>query len=571
MKKGRIKYFSILVFSIFFSLIIHFGVIFFLYKHFLSFYKTICSDFKGKKVFMDEDKILSFTFDLKSVKNKKNGKVIARLIPERERKIIISKEIFSSKIDKISSNFKYQGEKYLKEKKLLGYEKKEFIIDREIKNNFQNIVSDLKKNIFHISKKEKIDTILKTYPLLKLNSKNIYLDNKIDLPKEKISYKIKLDIDVEKKIKNIFFKLKEKMFKIKGEKKFLFPYKTIFPSLKDLNTISLNDEFELNVEYVKIDDGYVFAIILIPNLKYDRFKRLKQNFWFLIDSSNSIQNKRLNITRQAVQSSLSILKKEDDFNIFTFDNKMKLLFSNKKRLSNSNISRAKKFLMEMTLGSFFSSTNFFIPFNRISKELEEEDINNVIFLSNGEGWNKYKHRRLIKNWTDSNKDFASLYTLALAEDKDTSILDIFSSLNRGKLITSTTLRGIKRHLFKLIKNLEYPISKDVTTKIYGEDIELFYPQKGILYLSQPFILLGKSDKLEDFTIFIQGKNIDKWINIKKKISFDNTRKGTLSLEKKWAKSKAQKYYNLYLAEEDVVYLKKAEKILKPLNISTAFR
>jgi len=161
--------------------------------------------------------------------------------------------------------------------------------------------------------------------------------------------------------------------------------------------------------------------------------------------------------------------------------------------------------------------------------------------------------------------------LALAEDRNAAELEFFSFLNKGKLVTSRTLRGLKRHLIKLIKNLEYPISKDLFIKIYSSNAKLFYPKDNAFYMNQPLVLIGSLKKLKDFTLFIQGKNPKTWFNIKKKISFSKAKDGGDALREKLAKYRANECYNSYLTDYEISHLKEAQKILKPFNLETAFR
>ncbi len=161
----------------------------------------------------------------------------------------------------------------------------------------------------------------------------------------------------------------------------------------------------------------------------------------------------------------------------------------------------------------------------------------------------------------------------MSQDRQLATLEMFSDLNGGKVVASSTLRGMKRHLIKLIKNLQYCIAKDICIKTYSKDqkVEILYPKnmRG-LYLDQPIVILARSDKKEDFTLFLQGKGHDKWLNIKKRISFSQAKKAGEPLKKKIAQYEANKCYEYYLKDYDKKHLTRAEKILKDYDLTRAF-
>ena len=310
-------------------------------------------------------------------------------------------------------------------------------------------------------------------------------------------------------------KLLNELTKLKQKKIKLFPnnFSLVYlPQLSDLTTISYKDFFDIDVSFSPnhLESGFIFAITLIPKPSF-KLKKLKQNIFFLVDRSNSIQKDRLTSTRHAIVSSLSCLEKDDSFNILAFDNKLDVLAPNNlKPNEHRSMSKAKDFLRKQNIGSFFSSTNFSIPlFKILNSNVKDNEINVAILLSNGDGLNKFKNYRILNDWTQLNGGNLSLYTLGLNSDKNLSILELFSFLNKGKVISSNTNRGIKRRLQKLIKSINYPIAKDIVSNVIcfdkNCDIKIYPPtdQSPNLYMNQPYVILETTKKLQDFTIFMQ--------------------------------------------------------------------
>lgn len=363
-------------------------------------------------------------------------------------------------------------------------------------------------------------------------------------------------------------------------KLFSKPFSLIdIPELSDLTTLSYKDFFDVEVTFAPQKDtsGFIFAITLIP--KYSiKLNRLKQNIFFLVDRSNSIQKDRLTSTRHAITSSLSSLDKDDSFNILAFDTKLDVLANRNLSINDHfSISKAKGFLRNQNIGSFFSSTNFSIPlFKILNNNTKEDEINIAILLSNGDGLHKFKNYKIFNEWTKLNSGI-SLYSIGLNNDKNLSILDLFSFLNKGKMIASPTNRGIKRKLQKLLKSISYPIAKDITSNAIcldkSIDIKL-YPlsdQSPNLYLNEPYVILGTINKIEDFTVFVQGKCKDHFFNFKKHINFDEAKQGGKILQKELAVKKASLCYEKFIADNNRYHLKEANSHLEPFEIEPTFR
>lgn len=351
------------------------------------------------------------------------------------------------------------------------------------------------------------------------------------------------------------------------------------PNLEDLTTLPYKDYFDVEVSFApKINEkGYIFAITFVPKPTI-KLNRLKQNVFFLVDRSNSIQKERLNSTRHAITSSIPFLNEEDTFNILAFDSKLDVLSTLNLKNDNISLSRARSFLRRQNIGSFFSSTNFTIPLYKIlDKNIGDDEINIAILISNGDGLHKFKNSRVLNDWSRSNGGNLSLYTLCLENDKNMSVLELFSSLNKGKLLSADSTKNLRRKLQRLIKSISSPIAKDIVANAICLDNKAkikLYPsnsQAPNLYINEPYTLLGTIEKLEDFTIFLQGKCKNNTFNLKKHISFDEAKQGGSTLQKELAMKLASICYQRYLVDNKSNHLQEAQKHLKPFEIEPIFK
>jgi hypothetical protein len=341
------------------------------------------------------------------------------------------------------------------------------------------------------------------------------------------------------------------------------------PSLADLHTIPYSAFFDTELVFYEVEENtYFFALTLIPKptLKLTPFR---QNYCFLIDRSNSVQKERLLATKNAVQKAIEELDPQDRFNIFVFDQKLDKLSSTPLSVSPESLSKARKFLDAIELGSFFSQTNMYKPLSLTlpSKEVADELYTTILLTDGNEFTKSHEAYQICNQWTHLNKGKTSLYVLSLSTDPQLHTLQMATHLNRGSLITSTTNKGIKRKLLKLLKMLHSPVARNLSCRAISRSssssVEILpHPEQSAhLYLYEPYTILGQTHSLDDFVLFVQGKLNGKWLHIKKQISFLNAKKGDASLAGKWAEQKALALYQQYLENQNPQLLHKANELL----------
>jgi len=362
----------------------------------------------------------------------------------------------------------------------------------------------------------------------------------------------------------------------------LVPVPTLprLPTLADLETASYSDSFEAELIFLPREEGsgYIFAITLIPRSDLN-LPKIRQNYTFLIDRSNSIQKDRLAATKNAVHKALEELSGDDKFNIVAFESKMEKLSPVPLSVNPASLAKAEGFLENIQLGSFFSSGDVYKPLVlTVPGAVDPDEVYTAILLTDGESLAKKNlQRSLLFEWTSYNQGKVALFVLGMNGDAHLSALDSAAAFNKGKLTSSPTHRGLKRKLLKLMKTIGNPIAKNLNCKAISRSskgkIELFPKQNQMahLYLDQPYVILGSTDTLDDFILFIQARLKNRWINIKKTISFLNAKKGSQSLRGEWALQQAYRLYESFAHDGDSNHLAEAGKILEPFGYKVAIQ
>ncbi len=346
-----------------------------------------------------------------------------------------------------------------------------------------------------------------------------------------------------------------------------------------VGALANSEHFLMSVEVAarNFKPGYIFRISLQPKQDIS-FKRIRQNYYFLIDRSNSIPRARFALNKRAVSAALDHLQPEDTFNILIFDDKVSRLAESSLSWSTENIAIARTFLEVTGHGGHFAATELYASLGKIiPQNVSNEEVNTAILLSDGDTYlTLEKQRQTIGGWTGWNAGKVSLFCVASGTGNNLSLLDLISSFNKGALVYVPQHDQITEKVVQLMLSLQSPIGKDLVATAVSSDKQtvLHLQPRNIrlphLYQSRPFTIWGATNRLSDFTLFLQGKYYDKVFDLKKTISLKEAHTGTLALERQWAQLAAQEFYEQFFRDGRVSHLEAAHQFLAPLELPVPF-
>lgn len=337
-------------------------------------------------------------------------------------------------------------------------------------------------------------------------------------------------------------------------------------------TSNLRWQEDLDVEVTLMPDPatnkYIFSLTIHPEFE-EECKNMKQNFYFVVDRSSSIEKHKLSRFKMAVQRSLAALCEGDNFNIYFFDKYLTKLSEKNLAVSPRTIQMAEDFLEQEREGikEHYRSLETLIP-----TQFNPNELHSIILITDGGMLqNAQREKKFLSEWLAKGERNVSFFTAAAGKGNELVLLDLLSYATAGKLIYSDTNAGFPRKMVQLVKNLHNPIVKDLSVEVSpsasNAKVEL-HPQNGFLppmFAGQPYTITGTVDELCDLTLFIQGKNHDKYINVRKRISFKEAPSGGRTLEKTWAETQAKICYEHFLESGKPLYLKQAEQIVAPFH------
>lgn len=335
--------------------------------------------------------------------------------------------------------------------------------------------------------------------------------------------------------------------------------------------VEWNNDFDVNVVFLPNPEGegYIFSLAVQPNDDFSNHG-LKQNLYFILDRSNSVQKHRFAVFKRAVLKALASMQHGDTFNILVMDKKFVTFSPQSRPVTLKNIQAAEEFLDKEEAGGLFAAGELFHSLEKILTTIPENDeIHTAILLTDGKSsMNHERRQNVLKKWVEKNNGKLALYAAAVGRDNDLVALDMLCSISGGKLLYSDTHASLPRKLAKLVLDLKDPIAKDLMITAIPHHphshIE-FYPASShlpSLYSHQPLVLIGKIDDPCAFDLVIQGRHRDEWIAIKKNVSFVDGQKGTQALKAQWSAQQANLCYAKFLNEGKAIHLKEAKEILK---------
>ncbi len=341
--------------------------------------------------------------------------------------------------------------------------------------------------------------------------------------------------------------------------------------------IPSSEHFDILVEYApkQARPGYVFKISLVPHSDVT-FKKIRQNFYFLIDRSNSISKSRFSLNKHAVFNALNFLNPGDCFNILLFDGHVTQFSPNAVVCSPETLVSAREFLEKQGHGGFFAGAPLYASLKKmIPTALSENEMNAAILLSDGDQYLSQENQRLtIGRFSSENKGKVSLYALASGPKNNLPLLDLLSTFNKGFLLHVQDHRAIGERLNFLMRTLQHPIGNQITASANSDDksmLIMLQPKAARipnLYQNRPFVLYGTTNKLSDFELVLQGKCADLAFEIRKKVTFKEAKLDTYFVERNWTQLLVQEFYERYFEEGSLAHLQAAKQLLIPLNLPT---
>lgn len=345
---------------------------------------------------------------------------------------------------------------------------------------------------------------------------------------------------------------------------------TQLPKPDELKTDSFSDEFKVHVKVIPqmTQKGYIFTINILP-VDQEGFKPLPQNVIFLLDQGASIEKYRFDTFKAAITQSLNQLDENTSFNIISFDQQAYALSDSLLRATTASKKLAKQYLTKATQKKHSAFPVLFQVLDDLKKQATaSQELYTLVVLSNGHLMKNIRiHREALGDLIKDAPDNLSIFTAAISDNNNVGMLELLAKLGKGEFFHSQTNASFPRKLSVHMKRLNKPIANNIQITNLSPKVKIFQNKNyaPILFADKLYTFYGITDSLDDINLIIQGYRNERFININKKISLQDSRRGSSAYEKEIAFHRAFNHIIDFLQTNDHNDLYQAQALLHPFD------
>ena len=341
-----------------------------------------------------------------------------------------------------------------------------------------------------------------------------------------------------------------------------------FPN-EALYSLAWSGAFTVSPSFFPEDDGYVFALQITPKEELLEQKQ-KQTVLFLVDTSSKIEKHKVSVFKRSTLKALAALQPGDDFNIYLLDEENHSFKPHPVPFSAKTLKLAEEFLEQKFDKPFFASFDLFDSLSSVIEEIDDNgEIYTAVLLTNGKVSSSAKQEQAaLAGLLHKNRGKLSLFSAAVGKNNNLVTLDMLSTLSGGKLLYSNTNASFPRKLATFVKTMQSPLIKDVGIAIHTNDpkanisLEPLVKKNPNLYLQEPFLVMGKMDRLGPLLLTLEGRNEEGWVLANEEIDFERAEPASASLKREWRQRKVSALYGEFLRDAKTAHLEEAKELLK---------
>ncbi len=339
-----------------------------------------------------------------------------------------------------------------------------------------------------------------------------------------------------------------------------------YPPLDDLLTVRL-----LTYHRPRETEGY-FRLSIEPRRDRTDFSPIPKDIIFVVDSSKSITQEKLDAYVQGVRLCLRQLRPRDRFNIVEFkDFTRKLSQEDVVPVTPEMLAEGEAFLSGLVSER---GTNVYKSLAELVTEKPTPGRPRIIFLvSDGRPTTGIrKESEIINQVTELNSGNASIFTFAGGEKINTALLDLLSYRNRGARTFERDDAKIAQSLFEFYKEFDFPILLNPRFNFGSIDTTEIYPKiLPDLFLNGRLEIYGRFRGEDEFSMQLLGesKGQTKEYVLQQKLTGEDS--GDESVARMWAFRKI--YYlvgQMVLKGGAETILAEIQKLSAEYNVETSY-
>jgi hypothetical protein len=318
-------------------------------------------------------------------------------------------------------------------------------------------------------------------------------------------------------------------------------------------------------------DGY-FELRIIPNDDAS-IPVLPRDVTFIVDASNSIVQRKLDLTVRGVQSCLRTLRPQDRFNIVVFSDTPKPFRESLVPATPEELAQAQAYLSGLQSGG---STDVYGAVKPVLDEAPRHGMPGiVVMVSDGrptEG--NLEGRALINALSEENRLGNTVYTFGGGNTVNQYLMDLLAYRNRGQSYVAPRIEDVDDELPSffgrlrdaLLVNLEadYAIVDD--EKVFPRELPDFYRNRVVTVYGQ-----YEPSEQKELVLRIQGNAADEQKEIVLRVDLAKAPKGTREVAEGWAFEKTYHLIGeLTRRGDDPAILSEMQRLSNEFGVRTTY-
>ncbi len=216
----------------------------------------------------------------------------------------------------------------------------------------------------------------------------------------------------------------------------------------------------------KNEDGY-FLLLASPEVKQLADSQVEKTVVFVVDRSGSMNGKKIEQTREAVNFLINQLQPRDSFNIVTYDTEVASFRQKLQKTDETTIQAALRFVDELFVGGGTNIDGALTAALNMPGESGRPSY--VLFLTDGlPTVGERNELKIATNAKQANKYRARLFNFGVGFDVNSRLLDRLSRDHRGQSIYVRPNEDIEVHVSKLYRRIGLPLLTDLSVR-FGFD------------------------------------------------------------------------------------------------------
>ncbi|MBM3285073.1 MAG: VWA domain-containing protein, partial [Candidatus Aminicenantes bacterium] len=264
---------------------------------------------------------------------------------------------------------------------------------------------------------------------------------------------------------------------------------------------------EVGLSFLSYRDGdeRTFMLLAAPRFSKVGEKVINKNLIFVLDSSGSMQGKKIRHAREAARFIINHLDEGDHFSIIDFDDGVTLFSDGIVPASAANRERAVQFVEAVEDSG---GTNIHEALLRAFRMMPQGDRPNyVLFLTDGlPTVGITSTAEILRDVTNSNTAASRLFVFGVGNDVNTELLDKLAAENRGTSVYVSEQEDLEVTVSGFYEKISSPVLSDLNLALSGIEVYHSYPRTlPDLFRGGQLILLGKCRGNGPVSIVLKGK------------------------------------------------------------------